>query len=309
MKKADKVIFALNSAAVGDLMASAPSLKWMIDTYFQDQEYKVAMYSDFREIFPFVPDEKIIPLSKEYPKEYAVRKINLDNIGGNNCRLTPSSISLVYYASIGLASRVLSPNVLKYIPLNEVDISHYEMDFKNAVVIVTSYRDPQRTILGSEISKIAKTVSDRGFTPVFVGKTGAISIWTNKANSDFKFEGIGVDLRNKTSLSEMYTIMAKSKVVIAVDGGPLHVALATDTTVIAGFTTVAPDIRIPVRNKGVLTLAVSPSENCRFCQSDWNLDFWNFKKCPRGLETPECVIDMTAEKFIKAFDSLNIKPE
>lgn len=305
LKFADKTVYCLNGAAVGDLVAAAPSVKWAIDNFHQEKDYRVALFPEFKDIFPFVPNEKVIPVTTEYDPAYAVRKLNLDGGGGNICRLTPSRFKLTQYASIGLLGRVLSDECLRYVPLQEVDVSRYGVDFSKAVVFVTTYRDVIRAWRGEEIVEVARYVHSKGFTPVFVGKTGAISIWKTLAVSDFTYPGFGVDLTNQTSLLEMTTIMAKSKAVFGMDSGPIHLAFTTNTPVIAGFTSVDPGLRVPLRK--ARTITVIPSIPCRFCQSDWSLDFWNFTKCPRGQAEPDCAKQMKSDVFIKAFDQLGLE--
>lgn len=303
----DKIVYSLNGAAVGDLVAAAPALKWVIDNFHKKTDYKVAIFPDFKDLFPFVPEENFVPIQESYDPHYAVRRLNMmGGAGPNVARLTPSRLKLTHYACIGLLSRILPDEDLKYVPLKEVDVSKYGVDFSNCAVFITTYRDITRAWKGEEIVKVAEYVQSKGLTPVFVGKKGAISIWKTLAVSDFEYPGFGIDLVDKTTILEMATIMKKAKVVFGMDSGPLHVAFTTDTPIVGGFTNVDPSLRIPLRNQGVKTASVTPNLICQFCQSNWNLDFWNFTKCPRGMAEPECTSKMKADLFIKAFDSLNI---
>jgi len=302
----DNNIYALNAAAVGDLMAASPVIKYAIDNFHPKGNYKVAMLPDFRDLFPFIPESKIIPTAESYDRAYAVRKLNMDGPGGNVTRLTPSRFKLTHYASIGLLARILTDEQMQYVPLEPVDVSHYGIDFSKCAIFLTTYRDITRAWKGEDIIKTARHVMDKGLTPVFVGKKGAISIWKTLAVTDFEYPGFGHDLIDKTSFRELYTIMSQSKVIFGMDSGPLHIAFATDTPVIAGFTTVRPELRIPYRNPGVQTLAVEPKLKCQYCQSDWNLDFHNFTECPKQMKTPLCTVKMTHDKFITAFDSLSL---
>ena len=302
----NKTIYCLNSAAVGDLMAAAPVLKHAIETYHTENDYKVSMFSDFIDLFPFIPKENIIEISTDFDKSYSVRTLNMPSATGNICKLTPSRMKLTHYASIGLMGKVLSDVELEYVPLEATDVSGYGVDFKKSVIIVTTYRDKQRTILPAEIKKIAEYVYSKGLTPVYVGKTGAISIWKkNLAMSDFEYPGFGVDLRDKTSFRELFTIMNQARAVVGVDGGPMHLAFATKTPVVCGFTTIRPDLRIPYRGL-TQTAAVTPAIVCNFCESDWNLNFWDFSKCPRKMEVADCVKKINSLKFINALEQLGV---
>lgn len=302
----DATVYCLNSAAVGDLIAAAPSIKYAIDNFHKRSEYRIGIYEDFKCLYPFVPADKFVEVKAEYDKTFTIRYLNMLGVGGRVCKLTPSRLNLTSYASIGLLGRVLKDYESKYIPLPEVPIYGYGIDFSKAVIIVTTYRDKQRTILAPEITKIAEYVHSKGLTPVYVGKVGAISIWKNNlAKTDFEYPGFGVDLRDKTTFLELASIMKNSRAVVGMDSGPIHLAYTTDVPVVCGYTTVAPEYRIPYRSKGK-TEAITPNIKCRFCESDWSLNTWNFNNCPRKLELAECVTEMKAEKFIDALTRLGV---
>jgi hypothetical protein len=312
----DKTVYCLNSAAVGDLIASAPALKFVIDSYHTNgkfkSDYKVGIYPDFKCLFPFVPDENFADVGVNYPENFAVKYLNAIKVDNKNnglhpltCRMTPSRLKLTHYACINLLGRILPDFDLKYVPLPKVDISRYNVDFTKAVIIVTTYRDKQRSILPEEILKISEYVAAKGLTPVYVGKRGGISIWKTLAKCDFEYPGYGVDLRDDTSLLELASIMSVSKAVVGMDSGPLHLAFTTSVPVVCGFTTVAPEMRIPYRGLSK-TYAVVPEIFCNFCESHWMLSLWDFNKCPRQMELAECITKMTAKKFIFGLEQLGI---
>lgn len=302
----DKTIYCLNSAAVGDLIAAAPSIKYAIENFHKKADYFVGIHEHFKPLFPFVPEDRFLEVKADYDKTFAVRHLNMLGVGGMNCKLTPSRMKLTEYASIGLLGRILPEQQLKYVSLPKVDISHFGVDFSKAVVIMTTYRDKQRSIKAPEIVKIAEYVAAKGLIPVFAGKTGAISIWKNSlAKTEFEYPGFGIDLMDKTTLLELATIMGQAKAVVGMDSGPVHLAFTTDVPVVCGFTTVAPDLRIPYRGLAK-TEAVVPEIFCNFCESNWSLNAWNFQKCPRQMELAECVTKMSSDKFIKALNKLNI---
>lgn len=295
----DPTVYCLNSAAVGDLIASAPSVKFAIDNFHKKSDYRVAVYEDFRCLFPFVPEDKFVEVQAKYDEKYTVRHLNMLGVGGRVCKLTPSRLKLTQYASIGLLGRVLEDYQAQYVPLPSVNVDPYNVDFSKSVIIITTYRDKQRTILASEIQKIAEYVHSKGLIPVYVGKVGAISIWKNNlAKTDFEYPGFGVDLRDKTSFLELASIMAQAKAVVGMDSGPIHLAYTTKVPVVCGYTTVTPEYRIPYRGIAK-TEAVVPNITCNFCESNWSLNTWNFNNCPRKMELAECVTKMTAEKFIQ----------
>jgi hypothetical protein len=303
---ADKTVYSLNSAAIGDLIAAAPSIKYAIENFHSKADYRVAIFPEFLEIFHFVPLDKIINPRDEFPAGFVIRYLNPVGPKSNVAKLTPARLKLTQFASINLLGRVLTDDQMRFVPLLPVDVSKFGIDFSKAVLIVTTYRDRQRTILPAEIIKIAEYVASKGLTPVYIGRRGGISIWKDyPAISDFEYPGFGVDLRDQTTLGELASIMDKSRAVVGMDSGPVNLAFTTKAPVVCGFTTVSGAYRIPYRGLAP-TYAVSPNINCQFCESNWSLDFWNFNKCPRQLELAECVTKMTSDKFIAGLESLRI---
>ena len=302
----DKVCYFLNSGAVGDLVACSAVVNYAIKTFHtpRNTDYRVAVMEDLKPLFShLVPAEKLISIEEGLKlKDFAIRKFNMDrNTAMKNVSvLTASRFHLVQYASIGLLARNLDLKDVPYPALPEVPVSHFGIDFDRAVVFVVTYRDTSRMWPKEEILKTAQAVHDMGLQPVFIGKTGGMANWKNYlAKADFEYPGFGVNLLDKTSLLEMATLMSKSRLVVGMDSGPLHVAMTSNVPVIIGFTNVDPALRIPYRKDAVTLVVNSEPLFCRYCQSDWNLDFWNFNKCPRQMEKPECTTYMTAEKFVK----------
>jgi Glycosyltransferase family 9 (heptosyltransferase) len=302
----DKICYFLNSGAVGDMTAASAVINYAIKTFHEPRKvnFKVALFPEFKELFPQVPEENLISLEEGLKLEgYAIRKLNMDRPQNSKsvAILTPSRFHLIHYASVGLLARIVDIKQTPYVSLNPVNVDHFGIDFDKAVVMVVTYRDITRRWPGEEINKTALAIQEMGLTPVYIGKTGAMANWKNVlAKTEFEYPGFGIDLTNKTSIPEMASIMGKSRAVLGMDSGPVHVAMTTNVPVICGFTNVNPELRIPNRENSITIPVIADELICRFCQSDWNLDFWNFQKCPVKSENPECVNHMKAEKFILA---------
>ncbi|NBO09625.1 MAG: hypothetical protein EBV30_09875, partial [Actinobacteria bacterium] len=251
----DKICYYLNSGAVGDLVAASAVIQHAIETYHKPRnvDYRVAMQEHFRDLLPQVPDEKITDLEGAFKLDgFAIRMLNMTRPVQlpNVAILTPSRFHLVQYASVGLLARVVPLEKAPYVPLKEVSVTKFGIPFDKAVVLVVTYRDASRMWPGEEIKKTAKAVSEMGLTPVYVGKTGAIANWKEHlAKTEFEYPGFGINLIDKTTLAEMASIMGKSRVVVGMDSGPLHVAMSTNAPVVMGFTNVSPDLRIPYRKE------------------------------------------------------------
>lgn len=305
MVKFDPVCYSVNSTAMGDVIAAVPVVKHAIETYHKDCDYRVIASKHFKCLFPFVPEDKYLVMEDEtwkFDKVYSIRRLNdVTPKGGNLCRLTPAKMSLSHYSSISLLGEILTRKEYSYIPLPEVDVSKYGVDFTRAVVLIVSYRDVNRSLQNEDLLKIAEYVHVRGLIPVYVGKTDTGAWKERPPVSPFTPPSYGVDLRNLTSIEELATIMAKSIAVCGVDSGPLHLAGTTETTIIGGYTNVDWKHRVPSRLRG-RTIVIEPDPmDCRYCSSRWHKDFHDFLNCYYGHNN--CVKTLRAEKYINALRS------
>ena len=307
----EKTFYFMNAGSMGDCIAAAPILKYAIDTFHtpRNQEYRVGMCKEYRSVFHFIPDDKIVYIRAwEYDTslygfdDYVVRPLVFNTYDNKPRNVGVQSVAkhhLMHQASLGLLSRIVDLKDFPYIPFEYVSVDHFSVDWNKAVILSVVSPETHRAWPAEEILKTAEAIRDMGLIPVYVGKTGK-AVNTEIRNLDFEYPGFGVDLVNKTSIQELATIMAKSRAVLGVDSGPMHIAMTTNVPVIFAATTIRPELRIPHRN--ATTITIIPDEvACRFCHSDWNLVM---NKCPRNLDIPECVTAMTADKFISALTTI-----
>jgi ADP-heptose:LPS heptosyltransferase len=111
----------------------------------------------------------------------------------------------------------------------------------------------------------------------------------------------GIDLRNKTSLAQLASIMDKSFAVCGIDSGPIHLAATTETPVICGFTVVSPEYRVPF-GKEKTFFPIDADVECSGCESKWAAAYHNFENCYFG--EPTCISTFTADRFIHHIDLL-----
>lgn len=310
-KTIDPFCFMLNSFAMGDVIATAPVIKYMIENFYLTQDsYVVVAKKAFREILSFVPDTNFIDYDDKsqpvwgVPAHFAIGALNKKN-EPRIVRNTPKSMHLTTYGSLAMADRIIPLDKLNYVPLPEVDISHFGIDFTKCVVLVTSYRDLTRSWAAEEILTVAKWLKMNGLTAVFIGKTDMDQNVTEnirpKTSLPTDVSQFGYDLRNKTTISELASIFRQVKAVCGVDSGPIHLAGTTPVPIICGYTSVAPEHRIPLRQKGV-TVSITADIQCIGCESRWRSNYWNFEKC--FLKHAECSKQLTADKFINALSHL-----
>jgi hypothetical protein len=152
-------------------------------------------------------------------------------------------------------------------------------------VITTGITTPSRTIKPEYFNYIIEYVHSLGLQPVFLGKslvtTGNQSNIHTQFNGEIKY-GLGVNLIDKTTMSQAAAIMSKAAVVIGHDNGLLHLAGCTDVPIVFGYNLASPQHRRPIRPiDKIYDVYLDKSElACGFCQSNGNfLIGFNFRHC------------------------------
>lgn len=306
----DPFCFMLNSFAMGDVIAAVPVIKYMVDNYYtQPDSYYVVAKSYFRPLFPFVPDANFMDYDKKdnnwnVPNTVPMGILNKKN-EVNIVRNTPKHMHLCTLASILLTDRIISEKYLNYVSVDPVDVTHFGVDFTKVIVLVTSYRDVTRMWRPEYILTVAEWITAQGLTPVFIGKTDMdLNVRTQvvpKNSLPANIDQFGVDLRNKTSIQELASIFRQAKAVCGLDSGPIHLAGTTEVPIVCGYTSVAPEFRIPIRQVGK-TYAIAPEIECIGCESRWRSNFWNYENCYFGHA--ECCTQMVPNRFINVLSSI-----
>jgi hypothetical protein len=301
----DPVCYSMNSISMGDVIAAAPIIKYAIETYHKNTDYKVLVRPYYWDIFKsFIPEDKLgdqsLPFTFHPP--WQIRYLNTPR--STNARTTSMHMHLSTFASIQFLNRLIDVDYMNYLPLPKVDVSHFNLNLDKSVLIIVTYRDEVRKISFDTVAGIAEWVKSRGLIPVYIGKVDASEMWKD---SPFKlsFDSLpeGVDLLNKTSLLEMASIMARSRAVVGLDSGPIHVAGTTSVPIVCGFTNVDPKHREPIRKKGIF-IPITPEVECAHCQSNWWLNYYDFGFC--YFKHADCLKQMTATKFISALESIGL---
>ena len=322
MKKNDPYCFIINAGALGDTIAALPALKWVIENIFTDGKYQIMVHDYLRPLFYFVPEENIIyfGIGKELKEPHIVVHfydvISTDT--GPSAALNPLRLSLTDYSSIKLLGLLLEPKDKNYIqlPLKDVDIGKFGFTTDGVcryACILTTSLHKNRSMPRTEIYRIANYLIKQNITPVFMGKSTRI---INTFGATPKYgtsppakEGM-IDLVDKTTILEAAKIMGNAMMVIGADTGLIHLAATTDVPIICGYTTVAPELRMPHRHNelGWNLIPISPpKEECRYCSSALFLNSVDFNECLK--QDTSCIDSMNSENFIAAIDQvlLNLK--
>lgn len=123
---------------------------------------------------------------------------------------------------------------------------------KSAIVLHTSTNWPNRTWSQKKWQDIIDYLNDKKIFTVLIGKYTEeyvhSSIGDKIEKKFFDFDNLyGVNLINKTSLSESWQILHNTKCVITMDTGVLHLAGTTDTFIIQLGSAKDPRLVVPYR--------------------------------------------------------------
>lgn len=227
---------------------------------------------------------------------------------------SPMKTHCVDYAFQKLCDEAPSIEHKNYLKVNftKVDSSMFALPEKY-VVIATGFTAKVREFSAEAVNGVAEYCVSKGVTPIFVGQTNTKTGASHEIKGTFSDEvnyKNGINLVNKTTLLEVAKIMQSAKAVVGVDCGLLHIAGCTDAPIVAGFTTVSPELRAPIRNNqlGHNFYPVTPSGliECRFCQSSTNFLYGHdYRNCL--YKDYLCVKDLTASKFIAQLGKLLIQ--
>jgi hypothetical protein len=306
--KPRKVNIVFMNGGVGDHVAALTAVDYMIKRYTWITY--LLWVPDFLADFSknVLPEGTYVrsysDMEKHYDMHLPTHATKWDGI------TSPMKIHVLDYAFLKLCDENPSIEHKNYLPIKSdlINISQFQLPEKY-VVLTTAYTANVREFPANEVNKIADWTIKKGYIPVFLGqsatKTGGTHVIKGKTGEvDFSK---GLNLMDKTSLLEAAKIMDGAKAVVGVDNGLLHLAGCTNAHIIAGFTTVRPSIRLPVRNDilGYNCSSVVPDESleCKFCQERTNFIFdHDYVNCI--YKDRLCVSQMTAEKFIKHLEGI-----
>lgn len=225
--------------------------------------------------------------------------------------ISPMKISCLDYAFLKLCDENPDISQKNYLQIHPDKISTVGFDLPTKyVVITTGYTAQVREFPAEHINNVTKYIKSKGFEAVFLGqtttKTGSKYVIEGNFNEDIDL-GAGIDLIDRTSLLEAAKIMGNASAVIGVDNGLLHVAGCTQVPIVGGFTTVSPELRMPVRNNilGWNYYPVVPDQSlgCKFCQVKTNFLYdHNYVNCM--YKDNLCTKQMSADKFIAHLEKI-----
>lgn len=309
-KPADKQVnFLLLDGGVGDHMASLAALDYSVKRYPWIKP--LVWVPDYLETFTrhaLPPAAKVgsyTSMTKSYNPNLTTKTTKWDGV------ISPMKTHLLDYAFLKLLDEnpsIEHKNYLK-LDLKDIDISDFKLPRKY-VVITSGYTAKVRQFYAKHINEVARYLLRKGFTPIFLGQTktytGAKHIIEGNFDDGIDFSQ-GINLVNETTLLQAAKIMSLASAVVGVDNGLLHVAGCTDVPIVGGFTSVTPEIRMPVRNNilGWNFYPVVPDKpvGCVSCQETTNFLYGHdYRSCV--FRDNKCAESLTARKFIEQLERI-----
>lgn len=295
--------------SIGDSVARFPVINYIekhypnvivhlwVPPYFKDfakrgiTNHKQIIVRDFTEIKKFKKGQPTYSYQYQHVKNIASHMTDHAFFVMN---FQPKSIADKNYPRIKLDDLTLPHSITSMLP-------------QRYAVMATGYTSAVREWLPTHINKVADYLNSIGITPVYLGKkesdnkTGHIIKATFKEEIDFSK---GISLIDQTDLVQSAKIIQGAELIVGLDNGLLHIAACTDTKIVAGYTTVFKEHRLPYRNNELgyncfpveLTKEELPCISCQSCQPfRFNHDF---KECWRG--TKDCIQMLDSDKYIEA---------
>jgi hypothetical protein len=305
--KTQKLAFKFSFGGVGDYIHWSTAIRFAIEKldYIEGLIVTPEYFSDLAHLWfdSYAPRFKIhvsnvafgeLPEIKEYMIKSPTMWDNVDSLGHSLMQLGFS-----YYLNMDYIPQ--GWNRLPEIKGDEANISKFNLPSSYAVVTVASTATV-RTLPPKTINEISRHLVSIGVTPVFLGRSQLNHDYKATTSEEIDFS-LGLDLIEKTTLREAACILAKSKVVVGLDNGLLHLAMCSDVPVIIAFTTVEPRHRLAPR-KGKTAYIVPPEElKCRFCQSRMRfLNQHDFRNC--FYKDNLCCEMLPSDTFIKTINAM-----
>ena len=261
-----KIAIVLACNGIGDILSSVPIIKYLYNVY----KYKIPVFTSktfilnnypYIEIHPFIEHEK-------YQNEYnIISTFNVDQL-----MHTRIDIRQLHAHSLGIQLLPSELNI-EFYPDEYIEIPNLPDEY---IVLHPSMNWPSRTWNPYRWQKLILELNKLNINIVLIGKDSSeIGTYnTQKPVFKLKLNKGGLDLTNKLDLHQTWHILNKSKLIITMDSGILHLAGTTDTHIIQLGSSINPKFRAPYRknNQGYKYSYILGTCD-KFCASDSKYSF------------------------------------
>jgi len=255
-----KISIILSCRGLGDILSSIPTIRYLSKIY----NYNIPVFTHNPSIFknfPYIDVYNFEDYDKYKDKFNIISSFQIqDNIHPRvdirqlhaksfNFELLPDEMHLEYYPKLPIWQ-------------NKIDLPD------NYIVIHPAKTWPSRTWNPDRWQKLLNKLENNGIKTVIIGKDSSEIGTYNTEKPIFNIKG-GINLVNKLNLDQTWDIINKSKMVITMDSGILHLAGCTDTYILQLGSSINPKFRTPYRNgKQSYKFSYVMGECKLFCASD-----------------------------------------
>lgn len=292
--------FTLHNGGLGDAIAQMPAIKYILDNHPQVfihlwcHDYFVELAKKCFKDRKNIVIRGLSDYKTKYKQNQQARSPYAHKTQNLACHLTDHAFFTLTYSQVENKHK-------NYIQIEPIDVTSFQLPEKY-ICITTGFTSMSREWLPESVNGVTDYIIQKGYTPVYLGKGYTHSYQNIGITGNFKADySRGVNLIDKTTLLEAHAIMNSSKAVLGLDNGLLHLAGMGKAPIVAGFTTVLPEHRLPYREGklGHNCFVVVPKElECFGCQS--NMTFadstHSFTDC--FYKDYKCLSLMTADKWI-----------
>lgn len=235
---------------LGDLICATPTIKKISEAYNK----KILVISKMPEIFklnPYVERSiKVSSIDMGFVKENYIVHNSFYNVGKKNERgieYKHNTIDIRQFHAINLGF-MLGKDEMECFYLPTAELS-FELPQTPYILIHPVSTWPSRTWSAENWMNLTKELNERGYNVVSIGKDSSETGFFNVQKPVFNFEiEKGINLMNKTSISDCWHLMINASAFVTMDSGLLHLAGTTDVPIIHLGSSIKPEFRIPYRD-------------------------------------------------------------
>ena len=245
-----KVLLDLTECkALGDNLCASPTVKKLSESYNQ----KITIVTYYPELFSGNPHVE---------KTYFPNSVNFDFL--QNTHIIHRTFDVLGNKSErGVENKHSRMDIRQYhaislgfmLTQDEMECEYYPSDFEpikelpeKYVLIHPVQNWPNRTWSSKNWMLLTQKLNDLGISVVSVGKDSSETGFFNIDKPTFNFEiKNGLNLVNKTSLSQAWHLINNSMCFVTMDTGLLHIAGTTDTEILLLGSAINPEFRKPYR--------------------------------------------------------------
>jgi len=234
---------------LGDLICATPTIKKISEAYGN----KILVISKMPEVFknnPYVERSiKYSSVDMGYIKDNYIVHNSFYNVGKKNERgveYKHNTIDIRQFHAVNLGFMLGNDEMeCFYIPTEECS---FEIPKKPYILIHPVSTWPSRTWDAENWMNLTKELNDKGYDVVSIGKDSSETGFFNVQKPVFNFEiEKGLNLMNKTTISDCWYLMQSASAFVTMDSGLLHLAGTTNVPIIHLGSSIKPEFRIPYR--------------------------------------------------------------